>query len=124
MVFLGNRSFAMVVCWREKDKLEFPMDLQLVVTPCSTKMSKEEFQEMQSAVGGNDTHRLEAVLQKGHDPDTKDTDPWYGFGRAWFVISHVCAINNVGSALKSTSRSTRRHCTSRLLWPMRPPRVC
>ncbi|CAE7188574.1 Ank2, partial [Symbiodinium necroappetens] len=58
----------------EKDKLKFPMDLQLVVTSCSAKMSAADFREMQNAVGENDTHRLEAVLQKGHDPDATDAE--------------------------------------------------
>ena len=104
----------------ENDKLDFPMDLQLVVTPCLTKMSAQDFEEMHRAVCVGDVHRLEAVLQKGHDPDAKDTAARYEFGMAWFVISLVAflenpgpnlSINNIGSDLKSTSRSTGRPCT-------------
>eukprot|EP00439_Symbiodinium_sp_Y106_P041910 s603_g5.t1 len=50
---------------KEQDKLEFPMDLQLVVAPCLIKMSRRDFLEMQSAVRRDDTQRLEVVLGKG-----------------------------------------------------------
>ena len=70
---------------KEQDKLEFPMDLQLVVAPCLIKMSRRDFLEMQSAVRRDDTQRLEVVLGKGHDPDRKDADARYGFGTTRFL---------------------------------------
>ncbi|CAE7884568.1 ANK3 [Symbiodinium sp. KB8] len=84
----------------ENDKLDFPMDLQLVVTPCLTKMSAQDFEEMHRAVCVGDVHRLEAVLQKGHDPDAKDTEHRTALHKAAFGTAALHSrIAKAGCAL-------------------------
>ncbi|CAE7447418.1 Ank2 [Symbiodinium sp. CCMP2456] len=61
---------------KKHDKLEFPLDLQLVVVPFLTEMSNKEMKAVHLAVREDDARRLEAILQKGHDPDA-----WLFYGR-------------------------------------------